>query len=80
MRIYVKNLDYGWDEPVSVQVLENGIVMSCNHDGAVENEVEWVRDFADYRGEHIQEYGVRKLLECRCGAWKEEWEEDWHER
>jgi hypothetical protein len=38
--INVKSYDYGWNEPVSVQALENGVVTWCNHAITEVEEVE----------------------------------------
>jgi len=69
-RITVKG--FSWEEPVTVQVLEDGLVSDCNHAGATATVLEM-----EYReaGEYLP-YNQQAMACDKCNAWSvdgEEW-------
>lgn len=67
---------HGWEEPVSVQVQDNGEVWSCNHHGAVEEESHNEVERPD--GSYI-EWSERVLVCDKCPAWKLIHDDEWHD-
>lgn len=79
-RIYVKRLNgfFAEDEPITVQVFENGIMMHCDHAGHQTKREAFTVPV--WNGDTFEPTGTEyKQVElCKCGAWSydgDEWNE-----
>lgn len=79
-KVYVKRLNgfFTQDEPITIQVYEDGILTHCNHAGHQTKREEFTVPV--WNGDAFEPTGTEyKQVEiCKCGAWSYDGEE-WYE-
>lgn len=70
MKILIKNRDYGFftTKPISVTKTEDGLIVYCNHEGAIVDVYEYPTGQTE----------TQELCD-KCDAWRAVGESEWHD-